>query len=390
VRRLALASSFVLVLCGVIVWRMVPAAAAITASVDAAGVLTITGDAESDDVVVRCGDDGNVAINGSDPETGAVPCGDITSILVDLGDGDDSAKLRYVTADTFTSLTSVSVELGAGLDYGDSHVWSTTTFDGGGGDQDTAQIRSEGDVALSDDAGDAGSEVVFVGVEHVAVLGSAASETIDGRDLSTDFFEILGRQGDDRILAGSARSTLLYAGRGDDALVGGTGRDTLNGGPGDDISLGRKGSDVFEDDLGTDRMVGGPGQDLFGLPFGRGNVYRGGPGSDGIAARFVLRVALGDERLISHGQARLRSIETASLTSDGGPMEVDASGFSGDVFLGGSSEDDVLIGGAGDDGLFGSTGRDRLVGGPGDDRLDGGPGADDCDGGSGRNVNESC
>jgi Ca2+-binding RTX toxin-like protein len=389
-RRHSLGAAFAMIVCGSIVLPTLNAAAAITTSVDAAGVLTISGDAANDRVVVRCSDAGNVLINGADPGTGAVACTDITTITVSLADGSDFANIRYVTADVFTSLTSVSLALGPGDDYGESRVWPTTMVDAGGGDQDTAAILTERDVALSEDTSDAATAVVLAGVEHVAVRGSSGPETIDARQISVDLFEVLGRKGDDTVFGGASRSSNLSGEGGDDRLVGGGGADTLIGGAGADVALGGEGNDSFQDSRGADRSSGGPGRDLFDLPIGAGNVYAGGPGRDAIAARFVLRVTLTDRRLVASGRALLRSVEIGNLQADGGPIRVDASRFSGDVLVAGSAADDVLIGGSGDDDLVGSDGDDSLVGGPGDDRLDGGPGNDTCSGGTGRNLFASC
>ncbi|NOX56546.1 MAG: calcium-binding protein, partial [Planctomycetes bacterium] len=135
--------------------------------------------------------------------------------------------------------------------------------------------------------------------------------------------------------------------------------------------------------IGIDCLQGGPGED----------TLDGGPGEDWFveSARSVATgwLQLSDGQLSDLGSPAevdsLRGIERAALRGTSGDNVLDASRFSGPVWLSGSDGDDTLIGGAdadyldagrGNDGLSGLGGDDTLLGRDGNDRLDGGAGDD--------------
>jgi hypothetical protein len=80
-----------------------PPAAAVTTSTVDQGVLTVTGDADPDAIVIGCRD-GQVTVNDRDPDSGPAACEDITSIVVTAAEGDDTVNLRRVSSDSFTAL----------------------------------------------------------------------------------------------------------------------------------------------------------------------------------------------------------------------------------------------------------------------------------------------
>lgn len=75
-----------------------------------AGVLTVSGDDEDDQISIRCGNDGNVKVNRRRPDTGPVACTEITSITVSGGGGFDAIHLQRVGTTTYTALTSVMID----------------------------------------------------------------------------------------------------------------------------------------------------------------------------------------------------------------------------------------------------------------------------------------
>jgi Ca2+-binding RTX toxin-like protein len=114
------------------------------------------------------------------------------------------------------------------------------------------------------------------------VLAAFSAESLtshtDFRGGGNDF--IIGRSGDDLVLAGAGN---------DQARLGG-GNDIFFGGLGDDVADGGPGSDLIAGGSGNDRLSGGPGSDV--LAGGAGNDWLdGGPGDD------ALIDGLGSDRL---------------------------------------------------------------------------------------------
>ena len=72
----------------------------------------------------------------------------------------------------------------------------------------------------------------------------------------------------------------------------------------------------------------------------------------------------------------LSSIERAILRGGNSANKIDASGFSGSIYVYARSGNDTLIGGAGNDYLRGDNGDDLISGGAGNNRLYEGSGKD--------------
>jgi phospholipase/lecithinase/hemolysin len=170
-------------------------------------------------------------------------------------------------------------------------------------------------------AGPPVQQAAFFDPEHpttnlhgVLAAFSAASLTshTDFRGGGNDF--IIGRSGDDLVLAGAGNDR-AQLGAGNDILLGGLGNDVADGGPGSDLIAGG---------AGNDRLSGGPGSDVLAGNAGDDRLH-GGPGND------ALIDGLGNDR---------------------------------------------LFGGAGDDWFFAT--QPQLLGGSGNDtdHFDGGPGFD--------------
>jgi len=75
-----------------------------------------------------------------------------------------------------------------------------------------------------------------------------------------------------------------------------------------------------------------------------------------------------------------------TVTGNGGPDEIDASGTDFPVSINGGSHNDTLLGGGGDDTLDGSSGNDEIYGGDGDDNLTGNTGNDELYGDGGDDL----
>jgi phospholipase/lecithinase/hemolysin len=121
------------------------------------------------------------------------------------------------------------------------------------------------------------------------VLGVFSAESLtshtDFRGADDDV--IVGRSGDDLVLAGAGNdqaslgggNDVLLSGLGNDVGDGGLGSDLMAGGAGNDQLSGSGGSDVLAGNAGDDTLNGGPGDDA--LIDGLGSdTLSGGPGDD--------------------------------------------------------------------------------------------------------------
>jgi hypothetical protein len=137
--------------------------------------------------------------------------------------------------------------------------------------------------------------------------------------------------GDDSInlrLLGTAVTTEVYAGAGDDSVVGGRGSDIVLGGADNDLISGRGGADLLVGDDGADRLDGVAGSDLL------------------IADRFDdplgdldLSEILDDWRLARTANARLAiADELIDYLLDDGVSDVLSGGRGVDIFLAGAAD----------------------------------------------------
>jgi hypothetical protein len=245
---------------------LVPAASAALVSSVSEGVLTVQSDA-SDGVVLTCGPDGNVKVNGADPGTGSTACSAVTGIRVNGGPGPNVIDLSGVARASFPGLQSddvfrVSVTGSAGADTITGSEWND---DLAGGADDDRLIGGQGGDSL---------------------LGQGGSDQVEG-GADSDRLWFFGTDGDDTITAqagdgqvGTAQETDTYSSievfslrglAGNDAITSGSGADTLRGGEGNDVLSGGPGDDFLFGDAGL------------GLPPATGNDdLNGGTGSDQI------------------------------------------------------------------------------------------------------------
>jgi Ca2+-binding RTX toxin-like protein len=256
-------------------------------SITGSSSLTIIGDDGVDDVTISRGARGYLVRGGAgNPVLRAAPrsggcgstagliscAGPVSSILVDLGPGDDTLMLRgSVPADV-----SATVDGGSGSDWLRGGPSEDTLYSGDDGDPDTL-------------AGSGGNDVLFgVNILHPRHSSGAA--------------RLYGGGGDDLLIGGQPCDDLFHGGGGEndsasfarvrnagtvvEATIGGsvvdpdlgfcgdsridasvekiegsTGPDILIGGAGPDTLLGRGRADVLDGRGGPDRCIGGRGRD---------------------------------------------------------------------------------------------------------------------------------
>ncbi len=271
-------------------------------------------------------------------------------------------------------------------------------------------------VSVSDGTNTSIPTTVSVNVNDVVgeqINGTLSNDKLYGglEDDSINGFErndyLYGRGGNDTLLGGAGNDN-LYGGEGDDYIDGGEGfdiiRDTadvnftltdtqligngtdsfvnieraiLSGGNSDNIIdasaysentylYGRAGNDTLKGGSRHDYLYGGQGDDSID----------GGKGYDTLRETADVNFTLTDSQLIGNGTDNLANIERAILSGGNSANTIDASGFSGSVYIYGRGGNDILLGGSNNDYLKGDNGDDLINGGAGSDRLYGGSGKD--------------
>ncbi len=268
------------------------------------GVLTYTGGNEANNVSLELSREDFLCT-----ATGAVPCldiqdaaGPITSFPADRCKDDGSGGVECSVP------TSVVVNLGGGNDYlvdweGPSTInggpgnevalnglGGADTINGGigndvlvggegndrldGGDGDDV-LEGFGGLSASDPGATGGTDVYAGGAgkdfldyddrtEPLAIsIDGAANDGAAGEadDVGLDVEEVRGGNGPDT-LTGSAGRNSLDGGGGDDTLHGRAGDDSLFGRTGDDRTFGEDGQDTIEGGDGNDTVDGGPAVDV--------------------------------------------------------------------------------------------------------------------------------
>ena len=137
---------------------------------------------------------------------------------------------------------------------------------------------------------------------------------------------IVGTEGNDPSINGTAYSERICGLGGNDRLYGSSGDDVMNGNKGQDTVYGESGNDILRGGQDNDRVGGGAGND-------------------------VLYGDLGDD--IVAGEDGVDNVN----------------GNDGNDQLRGGNHDDSLYGGAGNDGIDGGRGNDALYGGSGVDTF---------------------
>jgi len=309
---------------------------------------------------------GNDTINGGDGNdtifgmlgTDTVHGDAGNDIIASTGDGsyfgDDGNDTIYANS----TLTTETLDGGAGIDLLDTTHWSSTyvidlatgsTNYGGESFVNFENLRAgSGNDTLSGTAGDNN------------IRGGAGQDTVNG----------LG--GNDTVLGQGGNDT-LNGGDGDDVLTGGdvnsvlTGNDTLNGGAGNDTLAGGDGVDVLN---------GGDGDDDVTISFANGAEAHGGTGVD------TLHLHISSGTIALDGN----SFQGADMMLTFGFENLDSSASSGDVTVIGTTDVNHILTGFGNDTIYGAQGADIIFSGAGDDLLGAFSGNFALDGGDGNDT----
>ena len=250
------------------------------------GVLTVTGSADADDVIVRC-EGGDLFVNQRRPVGGPTRCGDLRRIVVFAGAGVDRVSLADVTSSAFDSLAATSI---SGQGGGDRLVGSEIGDDllGGGGvdvllggrgpdhlvpgpgggevlggkGRDTVSAEGDGDWQVNDARRRRvqADDVTTLASIEVAVVKGGASANVMTAGAFTGILRLDGHAGGDLLRSGTGNDRLV-GGDGNDFVQAGSGDDELEGGPGDDVLGGESGNDELRGGAGDDTCRGGPGAD---------------------------------------------------------------------------------------------------------------------------------
>ncbi len=319
----------------------------------------------SDDVVIQSNSAGKLEVLSSGLVVNGNPdilTANITSIMVNGGDGANRIDLTLVTTADFAANLPITVNGGDGSDTILGSEFADSLIGGNGADSITG--------ALANDTldGSNGNDTLSGGVGNDSILGG------DGAD------SIHGDTGNDTVVAGN----------GADRVFGDDGTDSLNGGDGSDTLSGDAGNDTLSGDSGTDSLLGGTEDDS--LSGGLGNdTLSGGDGVDtlnGGADNDSLNGDAGNDSIDGNDGNDTLLGGDGSDTINGGVGNDSVLGNDGNDSILGGSGNDVLFGDGNDPNQFG-TGNDTVLGNAGNDTLNGGGGADSLDGGAGNDLVQS-
>ena len=228
------------------------------------GANRLDGGAGNDLLTALGGDDEIIGGSGIDTANFDTLSDDVS---VDLSSGTVSGV--ETGNDTISGVENIVTGDGSDTVLGDNSdniIWTgrgADTIDGGQGD-DT--LDGAGNDTLS-----FGSDVAGVDVD----LGAGTSEgTSGGPDQFTNFENVRGGSGNDRLLGDAKNNILtgeggadeLLGGGGDDTLRGNAGADILDGGEGDDVLTGGAGNDIYIVSDGNDTINAGQGSDILKVP----------------------------------------------------------------------------------------------------------------------------
>ena len=224
---------------------------------DAGGLLTINGTAGNDKFEIIESSPGIYRLRNLANDVMDFSSGNVTALLVDLGDGNDLIRLRRSDGTSGLQLP-------------------TTIFGGLGND---TMIGGDGDDRLSGQDGDdrldgrLGADRIFGNSGYDSADHSSRSQNLiitldllandgasgEGDDVRTE--AVLGGSGNDQIFGDDA-ANVLDGGAGNDKLIGGAGNDSITGGAGADSVWGEDGNDFLTArDTILDRINDGLGID---------------------------------------------------------------------------------------------------------------------------------
>jgi Ca2+-binding RTX toxin-like protein len=345
-----------------------PAAAAVSSSV-VHHALTITGDVGADTVDVTCVN-GNVKVNGVNPDTGTATCASLTNLSVATLAGNDVIDLSGVTRADFTNLFEPDVY--SGPDNDDITAAHIGTFaDGQTGDDTLIGLggddRLVGDDGIDSVNGGGGYDIISGWVHGPATLTDSLLTSDDG---TTTF-------------AGMEASVITVGGSTYDGSAF-TGKQVVR--------------------VGVDSTVTtGAANDTISWSSGNVTAYTGG-GVNSVEVQATTSVDLAPgaawksgDMLSFAGVTRARVL-WLSFALGGGtvdartwtkPLRFRNESSRWVTFLGGLGADHA-VGGARHDILRGFHGHDTLLGRKGPDTIVGGRGFDTCRGGPGTDSVTGC
>ncbi len=318
-----------------------------------AGLLSVTGDANANDIVVKAAADGTLQVtnNGQSVQIrtvlGTANKSELTHVTIDGRGGDD----RLVTDGSLNTVVNGSL----------ARAPSATLLGGGGND--------------------------FLQVNHGGIVGGLAGVDADG--------VVVGPVVGNAYMDGGAGNDTLVSGFGNDVMLGGAGDDSYTWPPGTltDSWDGGAGNDSVLV-IGNDSFLGNPAGDAFSLTAGdnghvvfkRTNLVQF---TVDIAntETITLRPGAGDDVVTVGDLTGVRALRNVVVEGGAGNDVLNASAQANacvKVLLDGGDGDDFLQGGAGKDVLAGGSGNDTLIGGSGANILYGGDGDDVLSAGSGR------
>ena len=217
--------------------------------------------------------------------------------------------------------------------------------------------------------------------------GSAGVDVDLGSQTATDAFKIIGSEGVDSLVFGSAGAA-INPDAFTDIVVAGAEQIVVSLGAGNDVFSGAGSAatgDPFPGRLeiygsaGNDTIRGGAGNDLYSGGEGS-DVLQGGPGDDGSDA---LGGGNGNDTADYSARSAALSLSIDGLANDGAGGAAEGDDIKADIeVLRGGTGNDILVGGAGSQTLYGGPGGDTLRGGAGGDILWGDAGDDRLDEGT--------
>jgi Ca2+-binding RTX toxin-like protein len=361
---------------------------------------------------------GSLLYNASPGETNAVTISLEEPVCITAGGGAGC----YVVTETGPG---ASITTGGGC----SSVSLTTVVCPSGGissvDVDVADGDDQVTIAAptaADVSGGAGSDVLNGGPADDTLRGQLGRDTVHGNGGNDTIYgnDVLGFSDEPNSISADDGNDTVVAGNGGDTASGGNGSDTMLGGTGNDLLDGGAASDSISGGDGNDALLGQAGDDQLGRPDQQGtapvarergdDIFDGGPGDDTLQAGIGPTGGVSDRDTFDGGDGldtvTYQQRSSALVISLDGRRDDGAAGEQDDVLatvenatagtgpdtltgspagnrLDGSGGADTISGAEGADLLIGSSGDDTERGGSGDDHVDGGTGEDFVDGGPG-------
>jgi Ca2+-binding RTX toxin-like protein len=359
------------------IWSRQTLEAAYITQQEAAGITTIAGFDQNNDIIVGTagadtltGQGGNDTLTGGRGDDSLNGGSGADTYIYNSGDGNDTITDAASFDNTVDQLVLGSGLMASNLVIGHTGADITLSF--------TAQSGSI-HLVNEDGSGNAGVEQVVFGdgtiwsrqtleAAYITQQETAGITTIAGFDQNNDI--IVGTAGADA-LTGQGGNDTLTGGQGDDNLNGGSGADTYiyNSGDGNDTITDAASFDNTVDQLvlgsglmASNLVIGHTGADItLSFTAQSGSIHL--VNEDGSGNAGVEQVVFGDGTIWSR-----QTLEAAYITQQETAGITTIAGF--------DQNNDIIVGTAGADALTGQGGNDTLTGGQGDDNLNGGSGAD--------------